>query len=191
MIPLGLISLLNWHESFFLLAPAHCCMRGPGDHRFQGIKTLWVAPEQWQMRVGIEILISSPLRRQSWDLFYVSQSPKGLKAPVAHSCSLLRIAFFIGILFSLGSFAHSTQGLLGSPLYNFLYNWILLRICFWRGTWVAQSVGHLPSAWVMTPGSWDRAPHLASCSVGSLLLPLPLPATLPACVLFLCVKKNK
>ena len=33
----------------------------------------------------------------------------------------------------------------------------------------------LPSAQVMIPESWGRAPHQASCSVGSLLLPLPLP----------------
>ena len=43
------------------------------------------------------------------------------------------------------------------------------------GTWVAQSVKHLPSAQVMIPGSWDGALHWAPCSPGSLLLPLPLP----------------
>ena len=45
------------------------------------------------------------------------------------------------------------------------------------GTWVAQVVKHLPSAQVMILGSWDRAPHHAPCSAGSLLstLPLPLP----------------
>lgn len=32
-----------------------------------------------------------------------------------------------------------------------------------RGTWVAQSVEHLPPARVVTPGSWDRAPHQAPC----------------------------
>jgi len=32
----------------------------------------------------------------------------------------------------------------------------------------------LPSAQVMILGSWDRAPHWAPCSAGSLLLPLPL-----------------
>ena len=36
-------------------------------------------------------------------------------------------------------------------------------------------VKRLPSAQVMIPGSWDRAPHRAPCSAGSLLLPLPLP----------------
>ena len=43
------------------------------------------------------------------------------------------------------------------------------------GAWVAQSIKHLPSAQVMIPGSWDRALHQAPCSVGGLLLPLPLP----------------
>ena len=35
-------------------------------------------------------------------------------------------------------------------------------------------VKHLPLALVMIPGSWDPAQHQALCSVGSLLLPLPL-----------------
>ena len=47
--------------------------------------------------------------------------------------------------------------------------------------WVAQSIKHLPLAQVMTPGSWDRVPHWAPCSVGSLLLPLP--PTPPTCAL--------
>jgi len=41
----------------------------------------------------------------------------------------------------------------------------------------------LISAQVMISGSWDRVPHRAPCSVGSLLLPLP--ATPPACALSL------
>ena len=41
---------------------------------------------------------------------------------------------------------------------------------------MAQSVKHLPSAQVMIPESWDGAWHGAPCSVGSLLLPLPLAA---------------
>ena len=49
------------------------------------------------------------------------------------------------------------------------------------GAWVAQSVECLPSAQVMSPGSWDRAPHRAPCSMESLLLPLLLPAALPPC----------
>ena len=49
------------------------------------------------------------------------------------------------------------------------------------GTWVAQSVKHLPLAQVMIPESWDGAPHQAPCSVGGLHLPLPLPAALPTC----------
>ena len=36
----------------------------------------------------------------------------------------------------------------------------------------------LPSAQVMIPGSWDRDPHQAPCSAGSLPLPLPLPLPL-------------
>ena len=44
-----------------------------------------------------------------------------------------------------------------------------------RGAWVAQAVKHLPSVQARTPGSWDRAPHQAPCSGGSLHLPLPLP----------------
>ena len=32
-----------------------------------------------------------------------------------------------------------------------------------RGAWVAQSVKCLPSAQVMIPGSWDRAPYRAPC----------------------------
>ena len=44
-----------------------------------------------------------------------------------------------------------------------------------RGTWVAQSVKHLPLVQVMIPGPWDGAPYQAPCSVGSRLLSLPLP----------------
>ena len=47
-------------------------------------------------------------------------------------------------------------------------------------TWVAQLVKPLPSAQGVIAGSWDRVPHQAPSSVGSLLLSLPLPATLPA-----------
>ena len=61
----------------------------------------------------------------------------------------------------------------------------LLRIDRMWGAWVAQLVKRLPSAQVMVPGSWDRAPHRAPCSAGSLLLPPPLPATLPTCALSL------
>ena len=49
------------------------------------------------------------------------------------------------------------------------------------GAWVAQSVKHLLSAQVMIPVSWDRAPHRALCSAGSLLPPLSLLASLPTC----------
>jgi len=40
--------------------------------------------------------------------------------------------------------------------------------------WVAQMVKRLPSVQVMIPGSWVPAPRRAPCSVGSLLVPLPL-----------------
>ena len=49
------------------------------------------------------------------------------------------------------------------------------------GAWVAQWVKPLPLAQVMIPASWDRAPHQALCSAGSLLPPLSLPASLPTC----------
>ena len=54
-------------------------------------------------------------------------------------------------------------------------------------------VKRLPSAQVMIPGSWDRAPHRAPCSEGSLLLPLPLPLLVfPLSLsLSLCQKINK
>ena len=51
------------------------------------------------------------------------------------------------------------------------------------GTWVAQSFKSLPSAQVMIQGSWNRVPHRAPDSAGSLFLPLPLPTAPPACVL--------
>ena len=34
------------------------------------------------------------------------------------------------------------------------------------GAWVAQSVKRLPSAQVVISGSWDRAAHGTSCSLG-------------------------
>ena len=51
-----------------------------------------------------------------------------------------------------------------------------------RGAWVAKLVGHLPSAQIMIPGSWDRVLHWAPCSVRNLLLPLSvaLPPSLAA-----------
>ena len=61
----------------------------------------------------------------------------------------------------------------------------------WRGAWVAQWVKPLPSAQVMISGSWDRVPHRAPCSAGSLLPPLlSLPASLPTCDLSLSNKKK-
>ena len=54
------------------------------------------------------------------------------------------------------------------------------------GTWVAQLVKCVLLAQVMILGSWDQAP----CSVGSLLLPLPL-CTPPMLSLSLSRIKNK
>ena len=50
---------------------------------------------------------------------------------------------------------------------------------------MAQWVKHLPSAWVMVPGSWVQAPYQAPLSARSLFLPLPLP-TIPQLVFSLC-----
>ena len=47
-----------------------------------------------------------------------------------------------------------------------------------QGTWEAQSMKHLPSAQVMIPRSCDGVLCWAPCSVGSLLLPLPLSLSL-------------
>ena len=55
----------------------------------------------------------------------------------------------------------------------------LLKTLSW-GAWVAQPVKHLPLAKVMILRSWNRVPHWAPCSVGSLLLPLP-PSAVCAC----------
>ena len=46
------------------------------------------------------------------------------------------------------------------------------------GAWGAQSVKQLPWAQAMISGSWDRVLRWALCSVGNLLLPLPLPLCL-------------
>ena len=61
---------------------------------------------------------------------------------------------------------------------------------FW-GTWLVQSVKHLPSAQVMIPGSWDGAPHWAPCSAGSLLLPPLLPSPPSSCFVSVCLSLNK
>ena len=50
------------------------------------------------------------------------------------------------------------------------------------GTWVAQSVKRPPWAQVVISGSWNQSsPQRTPCSVESLLFPLSLPATTPAC----------
>ena len=51
-----------------------------------------------------------------------------------------------------GGLKHDIQGRLGGPV-----------------------IKRLASAQVVIPAFWDGAPHQASCSAGSLLLPLPLP----------------
>ena len=55
-----------------------------------------------------------------------------------------------------------------------------------QGTWVVQSVKHLPWAQVMILGSWDPAPHGES-----LLLPLPLllPLIMLSCLLSLSLSQ--
>ena len=55
-----------------------------------------------------------------------------------------------------------------------------------RGTWVVQSVKHLPSTQVMIPGSWDRGPP-----VGSLLSGASASLLLCLLVLSLCQMINK
>ena len=60
------------------------------------------------------------------------------------------------------------------------------------GAWGTQSVEHLPSAQVMIPGFWDRAPCQAPCTLGrkscdspALLSSLPpsFPLSAPPCFL--------
>ena len=65
-----------------------------------------------------------------------------------------------------------------------------LKESFW-GTWVAQSVKHLPLAQVMIPGSWDPALHQAPLLL-PLLLPLPfLPTHVSSLSFMLSLKEIK
>ena len=57
--------------------------------------------------------------------------------------------------------------------YYYIHMIFQLKNTFW-GTWVAQLVKHLPLAQVMISRSWDGGLHWTCCSVGSLLLSLPL-----------------
>ncbi|XP_077916718.1 twisted gastrulation protein homolog 1 isoform X2 [Halichoerus grypus] len=52
---------------------------------------------------------------------------------------------------------------------------VVLKIDTIPGRLGGSVVKRLPSAQVMIPESWDRAPHQAPCSAGGLLLLLPLP----------------
>jgi len=52
--------------------------------------------------------------------------------------------------------------------------YLVIKLKTKQGAWVAQLVQRLPSAQVMVPESWDRVPHRAPGSAGSLLLPLTL-----------------
>jgi len=72
-----------------------------------------------------------------------------------------------------------------------------LSVCLWLTSWSqSPESGFLlneesaSSAQVMIPGSWDRAPCQASCSMRSLLLPLPLPAAPLAYVLSLSLPSS-
>ena len=80
-----------------------------------------------------------------------------------------------------GSHAPSQAGLPGTTkLTSVMFEWFCLLLSVIsreseRGAWVAWWVGHPAWAQVMISGSWDRALRWAPCSVGSLLLTLPLP----------------
>ena len=83
---------------------------------------------------------------------------------------------------------------LPSAQVTILWSWPLIimmgKKVTWWGTWVAQSVKRLPSAQVMIPESWDQALHWASCTVGSLLLPLPFPPSIHALSLSLSLSNK-
>ena len=69
-----------------------------------------------------------------------------------------------------------------------IYYYFLWETHWFWDTWVAQLVKHLPSTQVSIPGSWNQALCWASCSVRSLLLPLPIP---PCLCLFSLSQINK
>nr|XP_054367840.1 uridine diphosphate glucose pyrophosphatase NUDT22 isoform X3 [Mirounga angustirostris] len=54
----------------------------------------------------------------------------------------------------------------GELVVHELFSSVLQEICD-EGAWVAQMVKRLPSAQVMVPGSWNRVPHRAPCSLGA------------------------
>ena len=74
----------------------------------------------------------------------------------------------------------TAHALLLSPSQINKYNLFLKRLYLGVPGWLS-GLKPLPSAQVLISGCWDRAPHQALCSAGSLLLPLPLPASLPTC----------
>ena len=93
-------------------------------------------------------------------------------------CLSTQIAVFLIILclslFYLGSLSVPFIYLFIEPSVFFqLQIYPIFKKFLFRGTWVAQSVKHPPSAQVIVPGSWDPALHQAPCSLVSLLLPLP------------------
>ena len=72
-------------------------------------------------------------------------------------------------------------------LIGFHVLWIGPLRCFLWGAWGAWSVKHLPSAQVMILGFWDQVPCPAPCSLGRLLLLLPLPSALSPLPLVPCL----
>lgn len=67
-----------------------------------------------------------------------------------------------------------------------------MGLLYLQGTWMAQSVRHLPSVQVMILGSWDWAQSQSLCSVGSLLLLFsPLVPTLAISVAWSLSLSNK
>ena len=101
-----------------------------------------------------------------------------LFAPFASFCFLIITLYYFpsGFIFAIILFISNSIAVWSHSV----------RSRYSMGTWVAQWVKPLPFAQVMISGSWDRALHQALCSAGSLLPPLSLPASLPACDLSLC-----